>query len=193
MNPTSTSSSRSNLKYRSSVNRMYQSTSRDGLADSTNDVSESSQSLAKPSKYFGNVTIDIVDDFLTPMSRQKRPDLLNKLKFLPASTSSQVERAGLRENSDDDDEDANEDAQYYSNTKLQAQRYKLFNQRDRAEDFEYINTYKSNYEKQLQDQYEQSLKGQHTQNDTSSIVECDVSTIGDHHSAVGSAMSQVKS
>lgn len=95
-------------------------------------ASSNKSTSGSKSRYHGNITIEMIDDFLDPISKKK--DYVSKVKFAP--TSSTEGQGFVKED---------------ENQRGSAVRNIPFNLRDTGDNFDYVVQNKRNYEKELQD------------------------------------------
>lgn len=119
------------------------------------------------SRYHGNITIEMIDDFLDPISKKK--DVVSKVKFAPSSTT--------------DGHGFVKQDETHSGTEI---RNIPFNLRDTEDNFDYVAQNKRNYEKELKD----TLEVHSNLNQEASFV-LENSIINEDRSIVGSALSQI--
>lgn len=132
---------------------------------------ETSSSAAKP-RYHGNITIEMIDDFLNPISKKK--EVVSKVKFAPSATTG---GQGIID--------------FDSDKKNSNHSYLPFHQRDNNKsNFEYVSHNKRQYEKELRETQD-SYSNLHLE--ASFLAETALMEKSDDQSIVGSAMSQIES
>jgi hypothetical protein len=137
-----------------------------------NNLSNSSsgnQSTGRP-KLFGDVTLEIIDDFLNPINRTKTDNQTHKIKFIPTSESFGL---GIRSYDSDDDTFIDSESDRYSRPKTPVDEYK--------------------YAEQLRDEYEQELVREMSNTIIDQSTNMTESQDDGAYSVVGSQMSQIES
>ncbi len=120
------------------------------------------------SRYHGNITIEMIDDFFTPIS--KRKEVVSTVKFAPASTT---DGQGLIE----------PDSRLGKLTNMTYGQKELLRANSESHrDFEYVQRNKRYYEKELK---EESLRLAELH------IELNETAVTEQRSVVGSAMSQI--
>jgi hypothetical protein len=141
------------------------------LNNSFNASGGAQQSSTTRSKLFGDVTLEIIDDFLNPINKKKTDSQIHKIKFIPTSESFGL---GLRTYDSDDEIFNDADSDRYSRPKTP------------VDDFKYAEQLRADYEKELV--REMSIADQSASTMTESVYQDDGT-----NSMVGSQMSQIES